>query len=74
MIRTDQGEFFIEPLEKGKQAEEEEKGRVHVVYRRSAVQVSHPEVLDDFHPTGLCPGLTLGIAFPLPVVYLQTIS
>lgn len=52
MIRTDQGEFFIEPLEKGKQAEEEEKGRVHVVYRRSAVQVSHPEVLDDFHPTG----------------------
>ncbi|XP_072880765.1 A disintegrin and metalloproteinase with thrombospondin motifs 3-like isoform X3 [Hemitrygon akajei] len=50
MIRTDQGEYFIEPLEKGKQAEEEEKGRVHVVYRRSAFQRSHPEIADDFHP------------------------
>uniref|UniRef100_A0A8D3D1D7 ADAM metallopeptidase with thrombospondin type 1 motif 14 n=1 Tax=Scophthalmus maximus TaxID=52904 RepID=A0A8D3D1D7_SCOMX len=34
LIRTDNGEFFIEPLEKGKQ-DVEVKGRVHVVYRRS---------------------------------------
>uniref|UniRef100_A0A6Q2YVI3 ADAM metallopeptidase with thrombospondin type 1 motif, 14 n=1 Tax=Esox lucius TaxID=8010 RepID=A0A6Q2YVI3_ESOLU len=35
LIRTDNGEFFIEPLEKGQQ-DVEVKGRVHVVYRRSA--------------------------------------
>ncbi|XP_069780995.1 A disintegrin and metalloproteinase with thrombospondin motifs 3-like isoform X1 [Narcine bancroftii] len=52
MIRTDQGEYFIEPLEKGKQAEEEERGRVHVVYRRSALQHLRSEIVDDFHPTG----------------------
>uniref|UniRef100_A0A3P8NSK8 ADAM metallopeptidase with thrombospondin type 1 motif, 14 n=1 Tax=Astatotilapia calliptera TaxID=8154 RepID=A0A3P8NSK8_ASTCA len=34
LIRTDNGEFFIEPLEKGQQ-DVEVKGRVHVVYRRS---------------------------------------
>ncbi|XP_072523494.1 A disintegrin and metalloproteinase with thrombospondin motifs 14 [Salminus brasiliensis] len=37
LIRTDNGEFFIEPLEKGQQ-EAEVKGRVHVVYRRSAIK------------------------------------
>ncbi|XP_035389698.1 A disintegrin and metalloproteinase with thrombospondin motifs 14 isoform X1 [Electrophorus electricus] len=37
LIRTDNGEFFIEPLEKGQQ-KGEVKGRVHVVYRRSAVR------------------------------------
>ncbi|XP_076856662.1 A disintegrin and metalloproteinase with thrombospondin motifs 14 isoform X2 [Brachyhypopomus gauderio] len=37
LIRTDNGEFFIEPLEKGQQ-KTEVKGRVHVVYRRSAVR------------------------------------
>ncbi|XP_067886511.1 A disintegrin and metalloproteinase with thrombospondin motifs 3-like isoform X1 [Heterodontus francisci] len=52
LIRTDQEEYFIEPLEKGKQAEEEEKGRVHVVYRRSAVQHSNPEILGDFFQAG----------------------
>ncbi|XP_037535935.1 A disintegrin and metalloproteinase with thrombospondin motifs 3 [Nematolebias whitei] len=36
MIRTNSDEYFIEPLEKGTQ-ELEEQGRVHVVYRRSAV-------------------------------------
>ncbi|KAJ0067783.1 hypothetical protein NL108_010457 [Boleophthalmus pectinirostris] len=36
MIRTDSDEYFIEPLEKGAQ-ELEDQGRVHVVYRRSAV-------------------------------------
>lgn len=35
MIRTDKDEFFIEPLEKDKK--EEESGRSHVVYRRSAI-------------------------------------
>uniref|UniRef100_A0A8C3J9Z0 ADAM metallopeptidase with thrombospondin type 1 motif 3 n=1 Tax=Calidris pygmaea TaxID=425635 RepID=A0A8C3J9Z0_9CHAR len=33
MIRTDKDEYFIEPLERGKQMEEE-KGRIHMVYRR----------------------------------------
>ncbi|KAG8435132.1 hypothetical protein GDO86_013181, partial [Hymenochirus boettgeri] len=37
MIRTDVSEFFIEPLEKGRQ-NEEGNGRAHVVYRRSAAQ------------------------------------
>ncbi|XP_077358108.1 A disintegrin and metalloproteinase with thrombospondin motifs 14 isoform X1 [Festucalex cinctus] len=37
LIRTDSGEFFIEPLEKGRQ-DAEAKGRVHVVYRRSDVK------------------------------------
>uniref|UniRef100_A0A671XVQ1 ADAM metallopeptidase with thrombospondin type 1 motif 14 n=1 Tax=Sparus aurata TaxID=8175 RepID=A0A671XVQ1_SPAAU len=37
LIRTDNGEFFIEPLEKGQQ-DVEVKGRVHVVYRRSAIK------------------------------------
>uniref|UniRef100_A0A7N6AA09 ADAM metallopeptidase with thrombospondin type 1 motif, 3 n=1 Tax=Anabas testudineus TaxID=64144 RepID=A0A7N6AA09_ANATE len=36
MIRTDSDEYFIEPLERGTQ-ELEDQGRVHVVYRRSAV-------------------------------------
>lgn len=37
MIRTDSSEFFIEPLERGRQ-DDEENGRAHVVYRRSALQ------------------------------------
>uniref|UniRef100_A0A8D3DG40 ADAM metallopeptidase with thrombospondin type 1 motif, 3 n=1 Tax=Scophthalmus maximus TaxID=52904 RepID=A0A8D3DG40_SCOMX len=36
MIRTDSDEYFIEPLVRGTQ-ELEDQGRVHVVYRRSAV-------------------------------------
>uniref|UniRef100_A0A7M4EH99 ADAM metallopeptidase with thrombospondin type 1 motif 3 n=1 Tax=Crocodylus porosus TaxID=8502 RepID=A0A7M4EH99_CROPO len=47
MIRTDKDEYFIEPLEKGKQMEEE-KGRIHVVYRRSAVTQDSTDVLQDF--------------------------
>ncbi|KAM6401747.1 A disintegrin and metalloproteinase with thrombospondin motifs 3 isoform 3-T3 [Pluvialis apricaria] len=48
MIRTDKDEYFIEPLERGKQMEEE-KGRIHMVYRRSAV-VQHPtDMLPDVH-------------------------
>ncbi|XP_018420408.1 PREDICTED: A disintegrin and metalloproteinase with thrombospondin motifs 14 [Nanorana parkeri] len=37
LIRTDSSEFFIEPLERGRQ-DDEENGRAHVVYRRSALQ------------------------------------
>uniref|UniRef100_A0A8C6MDX7 ADAM metallopeptidase with thrombospondin type 1 motif 14 n=1 Tax=Nothobranchius furzeri TaxID=105023 RepID=A0A8C6MDX7_NOTFU len=43
LIRTDNGEFFIEPLEKGQQ-DAEVKGRVHVVYRRSAIKSVDPEL------------------------------
>ncbi|XP_054679727.1 A disintegrin and metalloproteinase with thrombospondin motifs 3 isoform X3 [Grus americana] len=48
MIRTDKDEYFIEPLERGKQMEEE-KGRVHMVYRRSAVAQHPTAVLPDVH-------------------------
>ncbi|XP_058524820.1 A disintegrin and metalloproteinase with thrombospondin motifs 2 isoform X3 [Ochotona princeps] len=34
LIRMEEEEFFIEPLEKGLAAQEAEQGRVHVVYRR----------------------------------------
>ncbi|XP_072256883.1 A disintegrin and metalloproteinase with thrombospondin motifs 2-like isoform X2 [Pyxicephalus adspersus] len=42
MIRTDEEEFFIEPLENDKK--EEESGRLHIVYRRSAVIKSFPSL------------------------------
>uniref|UniRef100_A0A4W3HEC4 ADAM metallopeptidase with thrombospondin type 1 motif 2 n=1 Tax=Callorhinchus milii TaxID=7868 RepID=A0A4W3HEC4_CALMI len=47
VIRTDQGEFFIEPLEKGTEEEEEkeEGGRTHVVYQRSAIK-RHESIRD----------------------------
>uniref|UniRef100_A0AAY5EV95 ADAM metallopeptidase with thrombospondin type 1 motif, 14 n=1 Tax=Electrophorus electricus TaxID=8005 RepID=A0AAY5EV95_ELEEL len=45
LIRTDNGEFFIEPLEKGQQ-KGEVKGRVHVVYRRSAVAEAFLQIAD----------------------------
>ncbi|KAM4525445.1 A disintegrin and metalloproteinase with thrombospondin motifs 14 isoform 1-T1 [Odontesthes bonariensis] len=48
LIRTDSGEFFIEPLEKGQQ-DVEVKGRVHVVYRRSAIKRETGQRRDDFH-------------------------
>ncbi|MBN3283317.1 ATS3 metalloproteinase, partial [Polyodon spathula] len=48
MIRTDNEEFFIEPLEKGQQ-EMEEKGRVHVVYRRSTIKREPLETREDHH-------------------------
>lgn len=42
MIRTEQEEFFIEPVERGDGVIEEEKegegGRTHIVYRSSAVK------------------------------------
>uniref|UniRef100_A0A3B5APG0 A disintegrin and metalloproteinase with thrombospondin motifs 14-like n=1 Tax=Stegastes partitus TaxID=144197 RepID=A0A3B5APG0_9TELE len=48
LIRTDNGEFFIEPLEKGQQ-DVEVKGRVHVVYRRSAIKRETGQRRDDLH-------------------------
>lgn len=51
MIRTDKDEYFIEPLERGKQMEEE-RGRIHVVYRRSAVTQDTTDMLQDFHTEG----------------------
>ncbi|XP_038638742.1 A disintegrin and metalloproteinase with thrombospondin motifs 14-like isoform X3 [Scyliorhinus canicula] len=50
LIRADTGDFFIEPLEKGQQAQEE-KGRVHVVYRRSSVKQARPKDLHVEAPT-----------------------
>ncbi|XP_074084537.1 A disintegrin and metalloproteinase with thrombospondin motifs 3 [Macrotis lagotis] len=47
MIRTDDDEYFIEPLEKGKQ-KEEEKGRIHVVYKRSSVKHVPFDMSKDF--------------------------
>nr|XP_020461003.1 A disintegrin and metalloproteinase with thrombospondin motifs 14-like isoform X2 [Monopterus albus] len=48
LIRTDSGEFFIEPLEKGQQ-DVEAKGRVHVVYRRSAIKQETAQQREDLH-------------------------
>lgn len=51
MIRTDSDEYFIEPLERGTQ-EQEEQGRVHVVYRRSALLQEPPDVSVDYQLKG----------------------
>ncbi|XP_072858197.2 A disintegrin and metalloproteinase with thrombospondin motifs 3 [Pogona vitticeps] len=48
MIKAGEDEFFIEPLEKGKQMDEE-RGRPHMVYRRSAVAQSPTDAVPDFH-------------------------
>ncbi|XP_026540921.1 A disintegrin and metalloproteinase with thrombospondin motifs 3-like [Notechis scutatus] len=50
MIRTDKDEYFIEPLKKGKQ--EEEEGRTHVVYRRTAVKGTFLREHPDTQPRG----------------------
>ncbi|KAM9858208.1 A disintegrin and metalloproteinase with thrombospondin motifs 3 [Aulostomus maculatus] len=47
MIRTDSDEYFIEPLERGTQ-ELEDQGRVHVVYRRSAVLQGPSDISVDY--------------------------
>ncbi|CAL8249104.1 unnamed protein product [Merluccius merluccius] len=49
MIRTDADEYFIEPLERGTQ-ELEDHGRVHVVYRRSAMLQESSDIPLDYHP------------------------
>ncbi|XP_036384596.1 A disintegrin and metalloproteinase with thrombospondin motifs 3-like [Megalops cyprinoides] len=49
LIRTGSDEYFIEPLNRGSQ-ELEESGRVHVVYRRSAILQSHSDLPTDYQP------------------------
>uniref|UniRef100_A0A8C7FAY9 ADAM metallopeptidase with thrombospondin type 1 motif, 3 n=1 Tax=Oncorhynchus kisutch TaxID=8019 RepID=A0A8C7FAY9_ONCKI len=51
MIRTDSDEYFIEPLERGTQ-EHEDQGRVHVVYRRSAVLQAPSDISLDYQLEG----------------------
>lgn len=50
LIRMDEEEFFIEPLEKGLAEKEAEQGRVHVVYRRPPTSrpppLGGPQALD----------------------------
>ncbi|ELW70463.1 A disintegrin and metalloproteinase with thrombospondin motifs 3 [Tupaia chinensis] len=48
MIKSDNEEYFIEPLERGKQMEEA-KGRVHVVYKRSALERAPIDLSKDIH-------------------------
>ncbi|XP_062070728.1 A disintegrin and metalloproteinase with thrombospondin motifs 14 isoform X3 [Lepus europaeus] len=49
LIRTDSTDYFIEPLERGRQEEEEAGGRTHVVYRREAVRRPWAEPHGDLH-------------------------
>ncbi|KAF3695406.1 A disintegrin and metalloproteinase with thrombospondin motifs 3 [Channa argus] len=53
MIRTDSDEYFIEPLERGTQ-ELEHHGRVHIVYRRSAMRQPSADVSVDYQETRFC--------------------
>ncbi|CAO2642837.1 A disintegrin and metalloproteinase with thrombospondin motifs 2 [Lemmus lemmus] len=50
LIRMEEEEFFIEPLERGQADREAEQGRVHVVYRRpptpKSPPLAGPQVLD----------------------------
>ncbi|XP_061491244.1 A disintegrin and metalloproteinase with thrombospondin motifs 14 isoform X2 [Rhineura floridana] len=57
LIRTDSGEFFIEPLERG-QWEKEKNGRAHVVYRRSTIKQGRTEAFKDH--INEVPGFSLG--------------
>lgn len=51
MIKSDTEEYFIEPLERGKQMEEA-KGRIHVVYKRSALEQAPRDVSEDSYYRG----------------------
>lgn len=62
MIRTNSDEYFIEPLEKGTQ-DLEDQGRVHVVYRRSAVLQTHSDSAVDYQLQGKLVNLTLNYGF-----------
>lgn len=57
MIRTDSDEYFIEPLERGTQ-ELEDQGRVHVVYRRSALLQPSSDSDVDYQAPGRIFGVT----------------
>uniref|UniRef100_A0AAZ3PC58 ADAM metallopeptidase with thrombospondin type 1 motif, 3 n=1 Tax=Oncorhynchus tshawytscha TaxID=74940 RepID=A0AAZ3PC58_ONCTS len=63
MIRTDSDEYFIEPLERGTQ-EHEDQGRVHVVYRRSALSLPGvPGIPDQVSLPGV-PGVLDQLSLP----------
>lgn len=55
MIRTDSDEYFIEPLERGTQ-HLEDGGRVHVVYRRSALLRGPSDISVDYQAQGRVAG------------------
>ncbi|XP_067377908.1 A disintegrin and metalloproteinase with thrombospondin motifs 3 isoform X1 [Channa argus] len=62
MIRTDSDEYFIEPLERGTQ-ELEHHGRVHIVYRRSAMRQPSADVSVDYQEPELdVPGVLNSVA------------
>uniref|UniRef100_A0A8D0HKZ0 ADAM metallopeptidase with thrombospondin type 1 motif 14 n=1 Tax=Sphenodon punctatus TaxID=8508 RepID=A0A8D0HKZ0_SPHPU len=56
LIRMDSSEFFIEPLEKGQQAKEE-NGRPHVIYHRSAIKQEKAEAHKDRFSVGELPNV-----------------
>ncbi|XP_058527476.1 A disintegrin and metalloproteinase with thrombospondin motifs 14 isoform X2 [Ochotona princeps] len=56
LIRTQNTDYFIEPLEWGRQEEEEAGGRKHVVYRWEAVQHEGAEPHKDMHDEAFGPG------------------
>lgn len=51
MIKSDNEEYFIEPLERGKQMDEE-NGRIHIVYKRSAMERAPRDVSEDVYYNG----------------------
>lgn len=56
MIRTEQEEFFIEPVERGDGViEEEEGGRRHIVYRSAALKKAPiSNTAAEHHSRGQC--------------------
>ncbi|XP_023393506.1 A disintegrin and metalloproteinase with thrombospondin motifs 2 [Pteropus vampyrus] len=65
LIRMQDEEFFIEPLEKGLAAREAEQGRVHVVYRRPPTPklppLGAPQPLDTGASAGSLDSLSLSL-------------
>ncbi|KAL0979958.1 hypothetical protein UPYG_G00192110 [Umbra pygmaea] len=57
LIRTDSDDYFIEPLERGTQ-DDEDQGRVHVVYRRAAVLQASSDISLDYHEPDPEPSLS----------------
>lgn len=69
MIRTDSDEYFIEPLERGTQ-ELEDQGRVHVVYRRSAVLQAASDISLDYQGRRSFSQLRVSLGLLRPMMYL----
>lgn len=66
MIKSDDDEYFIEPLERGKQMEEK-NGRIHVVYKRSAIERAPMNMSHDCSYRGrhLSQGLNINYNFKI---------